>query len=113
MNMITNATLSAAAGGGRRTPVLRAWPVAGQPEMPGEAEGPGHVAQSRAAGKDPVGWAFQIINAFFPTIKQNLPFTFRIPAGWSFDGTWSTKIWDKLYATAGPSRWFRGRTRSP
>jgi site-specific recombinase XerC len=22
---------------------------------------------------------------------------FRIPAGWSFDGTWSTKIWDKLY----------------
>src|ERR1019366_6552820 len=36
-----------AVGGGRRTPVLRAWPVAGQPEMPGEAEGPGHVAESR------------------------------------------------------------------
>src|ERR1035437_1846841 len=46
----------------------------------------------RAAEKDPVGRAFQIIELFSATIKQTRTFMFWIRAGWSFDGGWSTKI---------------------
>src|ERR1035437_7835012 len=63
----------------------------------------------RATGKDPVGRAFQIIEPFFATIKQNRPFMFWIRAGWSFDGTWSTKVRDKLYLPAAPSSSYRIR----
>src|SRR5438034_11367357 len=39
----------------------------------------------RAVGKDPAGWACQIINAFFPTIKQNRLFMFWVSQACSSD----------------------------
>jgi len=50
----------------------------------------------RAAKRGRAGWAFQIMNAFFPAIKQNHHFMFLPPAGSSFDEPAAAKKRDNL-----------------